>query len=302
MRIAQESNGYSFRIVKRRLNQFEPVTGVPLRLRRLSTAATQAFERRARMLWLLFGLLVAAPAAGAQKNLKNDAKLSGTVVDKATGEPVAKVEIIFSANSRSVLSDSAGRYVFDSLPSGVVRFMIRAAGYPVTPLVVALVHGEHMARDVALDSSSTGVAVAQRLPGVSIAAAQPINRRLVDFERRRVTGQGQYLTREEIDKEKYNNLQDAMRNMRGVEVHCGGGSGCFIRMTRAPMSCNPEYIVDERVDPNFGPTIPIRDIEAVEVYTGASDVPGEFAGRNAGCGVIVIWTKAGPARKKPPTE
>ena len=117
--------------------------------------------------------------------------------------------------------------------------------------------------------------------------------------RSRLTGQGQYLTREQIDKAGYYNLQDAMRNLRGVEVHCGGGSGCFIQMSRAPMACKPEYVVDERVDPNFGPGTPIKDIEGLEVYTGASDVPGEFAGRNAGCGVIVIWTKAGPPRKKP---
>jgi hypothetical protein len=65
------------------------------------------------------------------------------------------------------------------------------------------------------------------------------------------------------------------------------------------MHCRPDYVVDERVDNYFGPTVPIRDIEALEVYTGASDVAGEFAGRNAGCGVIVIWTKSGPSRRKP---
>jgi hypothetical protein len=65
------------------------------------------------------------------------------------------------------------------------------------------------------------------------------------------------------------------------------------------MQCNPDYIVDEQVNNSFGPGIAIRDIEAIEVYTGPSDVPGEFAGRNAGCGVIVIWTKSGPGRRKP---
>lgn len=252
-------------------------------------------NRRCRILWTLFGLLLAAPAAQAQKN---DARLSGTVIDKSSGAPLARVEIIAASNSRSVLTDSAGTFVFDSLPAGVVRFVVRAPGFPVTPLVVALVRGEQMERVVALDST-TAAGSAQALPRVSVSAPATVDRRLVDFERRRLTGQGQYLTREQIDAANYDNLQDAMRNLRGVEVHCGGGAGCFIRMSRAPMSCNPEYIVDERVDPNFGPTIPIKDIAALEVYTGASDVPGEFAGRNAGCGVIVIWTKSGPAKKKP---
>jgi hypothetical protein len=48
----------------------------------------------------------------------------------------------------------------------------------------------------------------------------------------------------------------------------------------------------------FGPLVPVRDIQAIEVYTGASDVPGEFAGTNAGCGVIVIWTTNGRASKR----
>ncbi|MFN5598688.1 MAG: hypothetical protein ACK5AK_04820, partial [Gemmatimonas sp.] len=93
-------------------------------------------------------------------------------------------------------------------------------------------------------------------------------------------------------------LQDAMRSMRGVRFSCAGGT-CRAQMVRAPLGCSPEYIVDERVDNAFGPTIPIRDIVGLEVYSGASDVPGEFAGRNSGCGVIVIWTTAGrePRRK-----
>ncbi len=250
----------------------------------------------ARVLRILVGILLAAPWARAQSNR---ATLSGTIVDKVSGAPLAKVEIILTGNSRTVVSDSVGDFRFDSLPSGLVRFLVRAAGYPITPLVVALVPGEHMARTVELDSSSAAGGSAQSLPRVSVAAPPAVDRRLVDFERRRVTGQGQYITREQIDAAGYANLQDAMRSLRGVEVHCGGGSGCFIQMTRAPMQCKPEYIVDERVDPYFGPTIPIKDIAALEIYTGASDVPGEFAGRSAGCGVIAIWTKSGPARKKP---
>ena len=61
---------------------------------------------------------------------------------------------------------------------------------------------------------------------------------------------------------------------------------------------NCDGVVDERVDNMFGPLVPVRDIQAIEVYTGASDVPGEFAGTNAGCGVIVIWTTNGRASKR----
>jgi hypothetical protein len=127
--------------------------------------------------------------------------------------------------------------------------------------------------------------------------------RYADFEHRRLTGRGQYMSGEELQRMGARRLQDVMQTFRGVLVECGGGSGCFIRMTRAPMRCLPEYIVDERLDNEFGPAVPVPDIQALEVYTGPADVPGEFAGRNAGCGLIVIWTKSGPPRaKRPPAK
>jgi hypothetical protein len=87
-----------------------------------------------------------------------------------------------------------------------------------------------------------------------------------------------------------------MRPLRGVRYSCAG-STCLVQMARAPLGCSPDYVVDERVDNMFGPLVPVRDIQGVEVYTGASDVPGEFAGTNAGCGVIVIWTTNGRAER-----
>jgi hypothetical protein len=63
------------------------------------------------------------------------------------------------------------------------------------------------------------------------------------------------------------------------------------------MRCLPEFIVDDHVMNDFGPLTPIRDIVGLEVYTGPSEVPGEYAGRNAGCGVVVIWTRSGPTKK-----
>ncbi|MBX9928962.1 MAG: carboxypeptidase regulatory-like domain-containing protein [Gemmatimonadaceae bacterium] len=223
------------------------------------------------------------------------------MIDRASSAPLSGADVIHTADSRTVRSDSTGRYLFDSLPAGVVRLIVRARGFPVQPVAVALTPGEALEYNIAVDSAAFRAQGrgAQSLPQVNVnTTATARGRRYVDFERRRTTGRGHYLTAEEIEKNGYNNLQDAVRAMRGVNVECGGGGGCFIRMARAPMMCNPEYIVDENVNNFFGPTIAIRDIEALEVYTGPSEVPGEFAGRNAGCGVIVIWTKSGPPRKK----
>ncbi len=248
-------------------------------------------------------LLLAAfltPASGALAQ-KGDGRLVGMVVDKASGRPVGNAEIMNTADFRSAVSDSAGAYRFDGLPFGIVKFVVRAKGYPITNLAVALAQGESMVRRIELDSAPpTPGSGTQTLKTVSVEVAPSLGRRYADFERRKATGQGHYITVDEIEKGNYMSLQETLRGVRGVSIDCGGGLGCSIRMSRAPMRCLPEYVVDEHVDNFFGPNVPVRDIQAIEVYTGPSDVPGEFAGRNAGCGVIVIWTKSGPPRRKKP--
>ena len=228
---------------------------------------------------------------------RGSAQIAGTIVDRVSGAAVANADIVHLGVGTTVASDSLGRFVLTEMAPGIVRLLIRARGFPATVVNVALARGEQFARVFELDSSTAGREAAQRLPATATVATLAPLPRFADFERRRVTGRGQYLLGDDIEKAGYSTLQDAMRGLRGVNVECGGGDGCAIRMARAPMRCIPEYIVDERVDNIFGATTPIRDIEGVEVYTGPSDVPGEFAGRHAGCGVVVIWTRAGPRKK-----
>jgi Carboxypeptidase regulatory-like domain len=231
---------------------------------------------------------------------KGSANMFGSVVDRMTQGPIPNARIIHGGDGRIVIADSLGFYQFPELRAGIVRFSVRAVGYPTVTFTVALTNGERMERDIELDApkASDSTQTAQTLAGVEVEAPAPLGRRFADFERRKAQGRGHYLTRTQIEALGANSLQDALRGLRGVAVECSGGAGCYVRMVRAPMRCLPEYIVDERVDNEFGPFVAVRDIEAVEVYTGPSDVPGEFAGRNSGCGVVVIWTKSGPPRRK----
>jgi hypothetical protein len=233
--------------------------------------------------------LLAASPAGAQAT---SASLRGRVIDHATTKPIVAARITLLSDRRSVTTDSAGRFLFLPLSAGVHRFVIEASPFPPTQLIVDVSANQDLVRTIELDSIDV-----QKLAPVSVSASEIIDHRFDAFRRRRSTGRGQYLTREEIERNGSSTLQDALRPMRGITMDCYG-SGCYVRMARAPMRCLPDYVVDERVDNQFGPLTPIRDIEALEVYSGPSDVPGEFAGRTAGCGVIVIWTKSGPPPKR----
>ena len=248
----------------------------------------------------LIALLLVEVAVPGTAHAQRGATVRGVVTDRSTARAVAHAEIGIIGQLRFATSDSVGSYLISGVPSGVSRFVVRAPGFPTLRFDLQLGDGDTVVRHVQLDSTEAGrLAAAQPLPKMSITAPEtPVNYRLVDFERRRETGRGQYLTEDQIVNSGAYNLAEAVRNMRGVLYECGGGDGCYVRMAEAPMRCKPEYVVDDQVMNDFGPSTPIRDIIGIEVYTGPSDVPGEYAGRYAGCGVIVIWTRSGPTRKR----
>ena len=248
---------------------------------------------------LLLALALPAELLGAQVSTATAATLSGLVVNRASAAGVADAEVVLLDERRTVLTDSGGRFRVTGLRPGPGRVRIRAVGFRPAEFTVHLRAGGEERRTITLERIGSD-ATPQTLAPVAVSAPEPEpSYRLVDFERRRRTGRGHYLTDEEIRQSSASNLQDLTRGMRGVTQHCGDGRGCRLHMVRARPNCAPEYIVDGRPDNMFGSSTPIRDIVALEVYTGPSDVPGEFAGTTAGCGVIVIWTRAGPPRRRP---
>ncbi|MBL8987755.1 MAG: hypothetical protein JNJ80_15900, partial [Gemmatimonadetes bacterium] len=68
----------------------------------------------------------------------------------------------------------------------------------------------------------------------------------------------------------------------------------MIKMTRAAPGCGPTYFVDGQVARSFAESTPISDVQGIEVYRGSAEVPAEFTGSDAMCGVIAIWTRAAP--------
>ena len=180
-----------------------------------------------RLLLLASGVLFSASQTRAQ-NAKALARLYGTVVDARTQLPVLDAEIISLADGRSVRSDSLGVYSFDQLPPGIMKFMVRAARFPMATFSIAFALGEQFKHNIVLlDSAGRNAQVGrgpQALPEVAVTGVA-VSPRFADFERHRRTGGGQYLTKDDLDKGNFGNLQDAMRGLRGVLLACGGGNG-----------------------------------------------------------------------------
>lgn len=255
---------------------------------------------KAKLAQRLASIALSSLLGGAALHAQQGAIVRGVVTDKSSGKAVSGAQILLPEETRSTISDSTGRFQLGGLHAGWSKLVVRASGFPPLRTDVELHAGRVSNRSIELDSTEAGrLAAAQTLPAISVSAdATPVSYRLADFERRRHEGRGQYLTEEEITSSGAYNIADAVKTMRGVTYECGGGAGCYVRMTRAPMRCLPEFIVDNQVMNDFGPVTPIRDIIGLEVYTGPTEVPGEYAGRYAGCGVIVVWTRSGPTRKR----
>jgi hypothetical protein len=142
--------------------------------------------------------------------------------------------------------------------------------------------------------------------------------KLVDVERRRRDGFGRFLTRIELHDPLSGGLDGKLRRfakMR-VEPRCFGDGYAAAGGLRTPppvrvlcrdgstlLPCFMAVYLDGALywSPDMGrmaqpPDItkfnPL-DLEAVEVYRSPAEVPVEYNGPAAGCGVMLIWTRVG---------
>jgi hypothetical protein len=230
-------------------------------------------------------------AVGATQSLAQQGVVRGRVIDVTAHRAVREAEIVLAEAGRTVRADSAGRFEFRGVRSGPITLRVRALGYGSQVVTFDLAAGQEVQRIITLEQA------VQTLGGIDVNAVASSGYRLSGFERRSQTGRGQYMNEQQIRQVNASTVPELLRGLRGILFECGGGAGCYVRMARAPMRCLPDYVVDNQLMNDFGPRTPIGDVVAVEVYSGPGDVAGEFAGSNAGCGVIVLWTRSGPSKR-----
>ena len=242
-------------------------------------------DSRRRVLLAVGTIAVFLPSTTRAVHGQGKASISGTTVDSATGRPVAGARVIIRSSSRSVASDSSGHFSHFALASGTHLVEVSAIGYLSISRVFELGDAENLSQVFRLSAAATA------LPQVVVEAPRGRgSHRFDDFERRRTSGRGQFLTRAQIEDGHALNLADLVQSFRGVSTECQAFT-CTVHMTRSLSGCAPAYFVDGRESTTFGPSTPVRDLQGVEVYLGPSETPAEYLGTNSGCGVIALWTK-----------
>lgn len=223
------------------------------------------------------------------------AMLAGVVRD-STGAPLRDVQVLLPDAGVSSETDSAGRFSISALPSGTQPLEVAHVGFaPV-----------HMSVDLAGGRTETiSIKLAEPIPVLAKVNVEAQHRlaKLDAFNHRRLTGQGQYFTAEDVAKMSATHLSDVFRRAHAVRVVrvnpndsttelgiVSARGQNSLRFTNTGF-CFPAVFIDgvlvkdgARVINDF---MDPSEVAGIEVY-GEATGPLEY--RSGNCGTVLIWT------------
>lgn len=233
---------------------------------------------------------------GAQEAPKplGTAQLSGTVLG-ADGKPLEGAQVYLVGTAVGARADYRGAFRLTGLPAGTQTVEVRQLSYAPKRFTVDLSPARESKLAAVLDTRATV------LGEVRVEGKAHID--IPGFESRQKRGFGTFLTRDDIEKQQPILLTDVFRTIPGLTVGFDGsnyvvqssrsaGTGCAVQwyLDGSPFD-NSQNDLDQMLRPD--------DIEAIEVYKSASEVPMQFQGTSASCGTILIWTKRSAGKSKP---
>ena len=240
----------------------------------------------------LFAVVVLVLFAAQQTAAQS---VRGKLLDQYTNEPIpnATVTLVTPDNSPvgpSVKSGNDGSFTIQAPRPGVYRLRAELPGY-----VAAMTPAIELAPGDQLNITWRLVAgVIQIRPVAIVANARPTSPRLKGFmDRAQRRGFGYFITRDKIEQQRPFRVTDLLRTVPGLQVlPSTRGFGDIVRTTEG---CTPAVYLDGSRFPLMGESIddlinPMA-LEGIEVYSHAVEVPAEFQGPFATCGVIGLWTR-----------
>lgn len=212
-------------------------------------------------------------------------------MDQTTRAPVQGARVTLLGTRHQTGSDSAGRFTQSGLSAGAYFLEVRAIGYGATSWLVRLRDGE------TIDTVFELPAVEYELDPIVVTGRPTLaQRRMQEFERRRLERRGVFITTEQIKSTNAVTLMDVLRNVPGVRLMCTA-RGCQVRMTRSARGggCQPDWVVDGLpATHSSAPSMFTVGIVGIEIYRSLTETPPEFLKSDSQCGTIVIWTRSGP--------
>lgn len=221
--------------------------------------------------------------ARAELQLTGTATLTGSVRG-TEGLPVSNVRVRVRDARAFDVTDAAGLYIINGLPSGTQVVQIQQLGYAATELPVELRSGATTTRDLLLKRVVS-------LDSIRVVAKRP---QFVEFEDRRAHSAGRYMTSTEIAARKLTNTPKLIQMLGGFTVR-GVGNDAKLISTQAFIqdpTCGTEgvnVIIDGRDGTLINALHPAQ-IGGLEIYATSSIAPAKYADRSK-CGLVIMWTK-----------
>lgn len=227
--------------------------------------------------------------------------LSGVVVAAMNGTPVAGAQVSITDGPQTIANDQ-GEWTLAGAPAGTRMLETRALGFYPNRRRVDIISEAAPVRV----SLSTLKAV---LDTVMITARR-INPDPSGFKSRTRTGQGRYLTPEDIVRLQPLTVSDLFRSVPGLKVEFDSRAldkRIFMRGSAGP--CQPAIYINglpmtgqvaDSVKSGVGVVtltaddldtwMRPNDVTGIEIYPGET-APIEYQQSMSGCGSILIWTK-----------
>lgn len=231
-------------------------------------------------------------------NPNEKGQLIGYVRDIDSSRPIIGATVRLREAGRTTTTNDRGLFILREVDPGLEVMEVEVLGYDLTQEPIQVFGGRGQELEVFVSREPIEISPIM----VTVRPRSWFSDR-VGLEDRIAKGFGYFVLREDIELRQPNNLGDVMYGVPGVTVRRSGG-GVSARYTvqlrgAANMQnelCAPMVWMDGiKIGADFdifSSTVAF-DIEAVEIYRGASEIPGEFSGGDARCGVIVVWTRRG---------
>lgn len=220
----------------------------------------------------------------------------GQVKDRSTGRPALGVVTLVDTGGTLIgrmPTGPQGQYALSAPRAGAFFLQFVGPGY-----------GPYVSSQFSLAAGETRIMGLEAVPLPAVALdtviveGRPVPSRLAGFYQRMTGGLGQFVAREEIQRWNPSQPTDVLRRMNAVTlvpVELG-----YRVVSRRDQRCAPAVFLDgiymgTGAEFDFDAVLTTEQIEGVETYSGAGQIPPAF--NRGDCGAVVVWTRVvGPGR------
>lgn len=232
--------------------------------------------------------------------------ITGRVTEAGSESGLEGVEISISGSERVFVTDPGGLFRIPDLRAGTYQLRFSRLGYEERGVRIDVGETERVNIDVPLASAPI------RLSPIDVVVERrDLNLELAGFYERREVELGQFLGPEQLEDRTVSKVTDLFNDLRGIrwvtKEEPGGAAEETIAFNRGQGVvsfqavrgiCYPAVWIDDQLITAGGEEPAVlnllmtpRDVSAIEVYTGAAQIPSRFSGTGRACGAIVMWRR-----------